>query len=281
MTEKTASGSVAFVAFIPAIHKGYIDLFRKYPGTLYLLGDAFIPDVPFIERDIRTPLFDDLKKMLVALGVSDVQLLTPETISVIPRDIALVMPDDSVTQAIAQKYFSNREVQFDTVFLRWNKQITKREMEIAPGRIISEEERDREFMKKAEVHAAQSSDWWRRIGAVCERDDTVLITGYNRHLPSDFNLDAYGDPRSSFDAGESFELSTAIHCEASLIAAAARKGISLEGSSLYVTTFPCPVCAKLVAEAGIKKVYYSDGYSLLDAESILASFGVEIVLVKK
>ncbi len=280
MTKDITTRPYALVAFIPAIHKGYIDLFKKYPGELYLLSKSFIPDVPFIERDLRTPDMDDLKKILSAVGVTEVHELSPETISSVPRDAVLVMPDDSITRTIAEKYFSDREVVFDTVFLRWNKQITKREMVVAPNRIISEEERDREFMNEAEVHAEKSSDWWRRIGAVCVKDGSVLVSGYNKHLPSDFNLDAYGDPRSSFDAGESFEISTAIHCEATLVAEAARKGISLEGSSLYVTTFPCPVCAKLVSEAGIKKVYYKNGYSLVDAESILQSFGIEIVLVK-
>ena len=60
----------------------------------------------------------------------------------------------------------------------------------------------------------------------------------------------------------------------------AKRGIALEGASIYVTTFPCPVCAKSVALSGIKKVYYSKGYSLLDAEDILRAYGVEIVLVK-
>lgn len=277
----TTTHPYAIVAFVPAIHKGYIEFFRKYPGTIYLLGASFIPDVPYIERDIRTPDLADLKSILTSIGCNDVEEITPETITVVPKDAVVVMPDDSVTRTIAEKYFADREVQFDSIFLRWNKQITKREMIVAPDRIISEDERDREFIKKAESYAGQSSDWWRQIGAVCVRDNTVLVVGYNRHLPSDFNLDTYGDPRSSFDAGESFEISTAIHCEATLVAHAARKGISLEGSSLYVTTFTCPVCAKLVAEAGIKKVYYESGYSLVDAELILKSFGVEIILVKK
>lgn len=277
---ETITRPYAIVAFVPAIHKGYIELFRKYPGTLYLLGSSFVPDVPYIERDLRTPDFVDLKNILKSIDCGDVYELTPETVASIPRDVILVMPDDSVTRTIAEKYFSDREVQFDSVFLRWNKQITKTEMIVAPDRIISEEERDREFIKEAQAYAKQSSDWWRQIGAVCAKEGKVLVAGYNRHLPSDFNLDTYGDPRSSFDAGESFEISTAIHCEATLVAHAARKGISLEGTSLYVTTFTCPVCAKLVAEAGIKKVYYKSGYSLLDAETILKSFGVEIILVQ-
>ncbi|NCS97095.1 MAG: deoxycytidylate deaminase, partial [Candidatus Pacebacteria bacterium] len=82
------------------------------------------------------------------------------------------------------------------------------------------------------------------------------------------------DPRNSFHKGEHIELSTAIHAEAALIADAAKKGISLEGTQLYVTTFPCPACAKLIACSGITKLYFSEGYSMLDGEKILNDAGV-------
>ena len=59
------------VAFVPAIHKGYIDFFRQYPGTLYLLGKDFIVDFTHIERDIRTPNIEDLKKIISSLDIFD------------------------------------------------------------------------------------------------------------------------------------------------------------------------------------------------------------------
>ncbi len=91
-------------------------------------------------------------------------------------------------------------------------------------------------------------------------------------------LDRHG--AGDFDAGEHIELSKCIHAEAKLIAQAARDGMSLNDATLYVTTYPCPPCAKLVATAGIKKVYYRDGYSLLDAEDIFNAYAIEITLVK-
>lgn len=270
----------AVIAVIPAIHKGYIDFLRKYPGTLYVLGPDFIADFPHIERDIRTPDMNDLKKIISAIGATtDVVELTRESIAQLPQDIHIVMPDDSVTRAVAEKYLSDRDIAFDTTFLRWNKQISAIEFVVPPNRTISQEEADRELLAQAFDEAAKSSDWWRRIGVVAVKDGTVLLTGYNSHLPSDFTLDSYGDPRSSFDAGERFDLSTAIHGEAELISKAAKKGIALDGASLYVTTFPCPACAKLIVNAGIKKVYYAQGYSLLDAEQILGAFGVELILI--
>ena len=116
---------------------------------------------------------------------------------------------------------------------------------------------------------------------VVARDGKPLISTHNRPSKSDLlNVNIFGDPRSNFDAGENIELTTAVHGEAAAIAEAAKKGIALEGTSLYVTTFPCPVCAKSVAAAGIKRVYYSKGYSLVDAEDILRAANVELIIVE-
>jgi deoxycytidylate deaminase len=152
--------------------------------------------------------------------------------------------------------------------------------EVSPDRVISTEERDNTLIKKASELAAKSSDWWRRIGALIVKNGEVVLEAFNSHMPSDFNLDSAGDPRTSFNPGERIDLSTAIHAEAKAISQAARKGIALEGATVYVSTFPCPGCAKLIAESGIKKVYYDQGYSLLDAENLLKDFGVEIIKVE-
>jgi dCMP deaminase len=151
---------------------------------------------------------------------------------------------------------------------------------VSPDRIISTDQFDKEVISLATKAAEKSSDWWRQVGAAIVKDKRILLLGCNKHVPSDLSMDVYGDPRSSFDAGIRFDLSTAIHGEASLIARAAREGISLNGTSIYATTFPCPGCAKLIVEAGINKVYYAKGYSLLDAENVLKSGNVEIVMVK-
>jgi dCMP deaminase len=88
-----------------------------------------------------------------------------------------------------------------------------------------------------------------------------------------------GDPRSNFNKGVHYEISTAAHAEARLIARAAREGIATEGAVLYVTDFPCPPCAKLIAAAGIAKLYSRRGYAVLDGNDVLEAAGVEIALV--
>ena len=106
-----------------------------------------------------------------------------------------------------------------------------------------------------------------------------MITTYNRHLPDNHTPYIVGDVRSQFHAGEHFELTSAIHAEAAAIAQAAKRGLPTQGATLVVTDFPCPVCAKLIAAAGIKTVYFCRGYSLLDGEEILRSFGVQMIQV--
>lgn len=277
----SASKKYAVIAFVPAIHVGYINFFKKYPGKLYVLGKDFINEFPHMERDLRTPEFGDLKKMLEPVGCfSEITELNRRSIKKLPRELRIVMPSDEITKEISKKYLKGRKVIFDSVFLRWNKLISSTEMQINPDRKITGRTFDRELMKKVMQEATKSPDWWRMIGALIVKKDKILFGAYNKRLPTSFNLDAFGDPRSNFNAGEFFELVTSIHAEAYLVAKAAEKGVSLKDASVYVTTFPCPVCAKLLAMSGIKKVYYSKGYSLLDAESILKTSNIEIILVK-
>ena len=73
------------------------------------------------------------------------------------------------------------------------------------------------------------------------------------------------------------ELSLATHAEARLIADAARGGRATQGASMYVTDFPCPPCAKLIAGAGIATLYFRKGYAVLDGEDVLRAAGVDLV----
>ena len=85
---------------------------------------------------------------------------------------------------------------------------------------------------------------------------------------------------TSFDAFVSdLKTTKAVERSLEIIGEAAKKGISLEGASLYVTHFPCAVCAKFVAYSGIKKVYFREGTSTLDGKAILESADINIVRV--
>ncbi len=117
------------------------------------------------------------------------------------------------------------------------------------------------------------------MGAIAWRDGEVLGSAWNHHVPTEYAPYTDGDPRDSFSRGVRTDLSTAIHAEASVVAQAARAGRVLDGADLYVTTFPCPACARLVAEAGFRRCYFAGPYSLLDGDTILRAADVELIWV--
>lgn len=268
------------IAYVPAYHRGYSLFFAKYAGPIYVLATDVAQELrPKLERDMRAlPALD----MVAALRAqwSDVHILDKEALPKLD-DSPIFMPDEDISHAFAEAYLKSKDVTFVPTHLRWDGQWATKETPVPPGRTVSKAKLDKNLIANAKQAAERSPDWWRQVGAIITKNGKPLLTGYNRSDQSDiYELGAMGDPRSNFDAGVSYDLTTAEHGEAHLIATAANKGISLQGTSIYVTTFPCPTCAKLIATAGIAKVYYAEGYSLVDAEATLRDAGIEIILVK-
>jgi dCMP deaminase len=279
-----AEVSYAVVSYIPALHRGYLDFFKKYPGTLYVLGADFISAAPRLERDIRALTPEEVKALLESAKlVTSVIVLTKETLPMLLKNMdPLIMPDDEVNRAFATANLPGKSVEFIPVFLRWNRQISTTEFEVPPDRVTSQDAFDAEIMANAKKEAVKSPDWWRQVGAILIRDKKAVLSRHNEPIPANNTPNIFGDPRANFDAGEVQykELGKFIHAEAGIIAEAAKRGIATDGASLYVTTFPCPACAKSIAVAGVATVYYQKGYSLLDAEDILRDKGVQIVMVQ-
>jgi dCMP deaminase len=273
----------ALIAYVPALHKGYIDFFKKYPNaSLYLLGKDLVLEYPRMERDIRAIDPEEMKKIISSLGIfSTISVLSKENLDDLKNFDSIAMPSEDISRMFAEKYLSGKKMTYVSTFLRWDgHNAQKSNIPVNPNRKISTDAFDKEIMNQAYEQAPKSPDWWRQIGAIVVKDKKIIYTGFNRPLPSDQTHNIFGDPRSDFDYGVNFELSKFLHAEAGIIARAAKDGISLDGTSVYVTTFPCPVCAKSIATAGIKKVYYTEGYSLLDAEDILKTFDIEIIQVQ-
>lgn len=271
------------VAFIPVLHAGYLELFKQYPDELGILGADVIADYTPLMRDLRLIEATTLKTAVESLGTfKQVRVLSKQDLVELgSSNTTIVMPDEDISHELADKYFGN-QVTFVSAAIRhrWDKQRVTQENVVAPDRIISSEQAHLELMAKAQTEAGKAADWWRQVGAVIVKAGQVLARDHNRHLPSEYQLGYNGDPRSNVDAGQSLEISTAIHAEASMIAQAARAGLKLDGAAIFVTTFPCPNCARLLAEAGISEVYYEQGYSRLDAEELLKAYNIKITLVK-
>jgi dCMP deaminase len=271
------------VAYVPVLHEGYVRLFKKYGAHAALVGPDFVSEeFPRLIRDLRQVPVEEMKRAIEGLGIVEtVDILNGERVrEIMASGAEVTMPDEDVSRMLAEKYFPDNPVVYENVFLRWDKPITEREREVSPNRTISTDAFHREMISRAQEEAHKSADWWRQIGALAVKDGNVLFSNHNRYTPSDYNLFAYGNPRDNFDAGERPDIYTVLHGEAGLVAQAAKEGKSLAGSDIYVTTFPCTNCARLLAEAGVKRVYYRDGYSRLDAEDIFKTYGIEIILVR-
>lgn len=270
----------AILAFVPVIHKGYIDFFHAQAGDIYIFGPKLINEYVHLTRDLRVVEPSQMKVILESIFPGRrISSINSEDLSMWNYS-EVIMPDDEVCHDVAQKYLANLKTEFVSVFLRWTKIISTKEFEVSPDRKITSETFHKDMIASAFDEATKSSDWWRQIGAVAIKDKKILFKAHNHHLPTDFHMAANGDPRSNFNAGQHQEIFTSIHAEAEVIAQAAREGVPLKGATLYTTTFPCPNCARLIGTVGLKTVYYKKGYSLLDAEKILEHFDVEIILVE-
>lgn len=270
----------AVIAFVPVIHKGYIEFFKKNDGDIYIFGDDLIKEFVHLGRDLRLV---PPNNMLILLRV----LFPRRNIFILSAKLfenfsyrQVIMPEDEISHRVAERLSKNIKVKYASIFLRWNRLISFKEIEVRPDIVVTRKKADKMMLSEALLEADKSPDWWRQIGAILVKDGQIVLKSHNHHLPTDHHLSINGDPRSNFDAGQHPEIYTSIHAEAAIIADAAKRGISLEGAELYSTTFPCPNCARLIVKAGIKKVYYMKGYSILDAENIFRYFGVQIIMVK-
>ena len=266
--------------YLPVIHAGYEAFFARHADAdeVLLLGRGFSGSFKSLAKDIRAlPPERAAQFLRLLLPGASVRVVQPDELAAALRAGTLVLPDEEVTRALAAQYHldEGRELVFDRTFLRWDRQWSQAQRPAADTADTAAE-LPRWLVARAVELAGHSSDWWRQVGAVAWRGQQVLGEGWNRHCPTEYAPYTDGDPRDGFSRGVRPDLSTAIHAEASLVARAARAATALDGADLYVTTFPCPACARLIAEAGFRRCYFSGGYSLLDGDAILRAAGVSL-----
>lgn len=275
----------AVVAYIPVLHQGYLEFLRSQIDLkfIFVIDSRIALELePSLKKDIRALHSNDVVKILTTMfsescGVYGV--MTGDYLSNVEK---IVMPDEDISKAFAKRFLTGREIHYESVFLRWDRTNSTRQDEIAEEITMSSGTFDKKVIRDCEVESAKSSDWWRQVGGCIVKNGSVLLPPiHNEHVPSPNRPYYDGDPRIYSRRGENIERGTAMHVELSLIAKAAEIGMSLAGASLYVTTFPCPWCAKAIAYSGISKVYFEEGYSVLDAQNILAENDVELIRVTK
>ncbi|RLF48806.1 MAG: cytidine deaminase [Thermoplasmata archaeon] len=132
------------------------------------------------------------------------------------------------------------------------------------------------FMAIAKSVARRSTCTRREVGAVIVRDGKILSTGYNGPPQGIRHCDIVGCLREELGikSGEHHELCRGIHAEQNAIVNAARFGISIYGSKIYITTFPCSLCAKMIVNSGIREVIYLEEYADNFSAQILRDGGI-------
>ena len=127
--------------------------------------------------------------------------------------------------------------------------------------------------------AKRSTCLRRQVGAILVKDRRILSTGYNGAPAGLKHCEEVGCLRidSSIPSGMRHELCRGLHAEQNSIIQAAYHGIPIAGSSLYCTNKPCSICSKMIINAGIKEIFYEEGYNDPLADQMLTEADVKII----
>ncbi|MBW4894523.1 dCMP deaminase family protein [Prevotella melaninogenica] len=126
---------------------------------------------------------------------------------------------------------------------------------------------DYRYLRMARIWAENSYCKRRQVGALVVKDNMIISDGYNG-TPSGFE--------NICEDESGVTKPYVLHAEANAITKLARSGNNSEGSTLYVTASPCIECAKLIIQAGIRRVVYAEKYRLTDGIDLLTRAGVEV-----
>jgi len=129
---------------------------------------------------------------------------------------------------------------------------------------------DRNFINIAKEIASASKCVSKQVGAVIVKDGRILSTGYNGTPAGYKNCCDHWDGQYTSEH-HNWSKTYEIHAEMNAIIWAARKGISIEGATIYVTLEPCADCSKNIIQSGIKRIVYEKYYEHNDS-SIISQF---------
>ncbi|MDE7347859.1 MAG: dCMP deaminase family protein [Muribaculaceae bacterium] len=141
------------------------------------------------------------------------------------------------------------------------------ETEIKSYQLDKQRQLDERYLRMAQIWSENSYCIRRKVGALIVRDNMIISDGFNG-TPSGF-------PNVCEENNVTFPY--VLHAEANAITKVARSNNSSEGSTLYVTASPCMECSKLIIQAGIKRVVFSDLYRIQDGLDLLRKAGIEVV----
>ena len=126
---------------------------------------------------------------------------------------------------------------------------------------------DQRYLDMARIWAQNSYCQRRQVGALVVKQGMIISDGYNG-TPSGFENICEDD--------NGVTKPYVLHAEANAITKLARSSNNSDGATIYITASPCIECAKLIIQAGIKRVVYGEKYRLTDGVELLERAGVEV-----
>ena len=142
---------------------------------------------------------------------------------------------------------------------------------------------DEYFMNIAKVVATRSTCLRNYVGAVIVRDKRIVSTGYNgapRNLAHCLDIGCIRD-QENIESGTMHEVCRAVHAEQNAIIQAALHGVSTKGATIYCTHQPCVLCAKMIINANIVRVVFTQAYPDSRALEFFEEAGVEVVRMEQ
>ncbi|KAA6329361.1 dCMP deaminase [termite gut metagenome] len=130
---------------------------------------------------------------------------------------------------------------------------------------------DKRYIRMAAIWSENSYCQRRKVGVLVVKENMIISDGYNG-TPSGF--------KNVCEDENNVTLPYVLHAEANAITKIARSNNSSEGATMYVTASPCMECAKLIIQAGIKRVVYSEQYRLDDGIQLLQQANIETIHLK-
>lgn len=265
--------------YMPVVHAGYLALIRKLkPDMILIVSDEIADKYDKRRKDIRALRSAEIVttlRALVGTPFRDIREFRGEGFR---PEWEIHMPIEDISENILADYLVEREVVWESVFLRYDSKKSMAPEEVVPDRTVSRSDPFiAEMVSALSEEAKKSPDIWRQVAAGVIKDGRVLSLCHNVHVPSDVVTYALGDPRSNAQKGIATNVSKAAHAEPVACFLAGVEGC--QGADLFVSTFPCPQCANFISFTGIKSLYFVEGYAMVNGVEDLRSAGIEIVKV--
>ena len=113
----------SLIIYIPVIHKGYLEFLKKMRNgsfNMYIIDEKFLNKLYEFKPDIAALKTETVKDLLAKIGFDNVQILTEEKIEDL-NDENIILVNDEISRNLAEKYFKDKKIEWESVFLRWDR----------------------------------------------------------------------------------------------------------------------------------------------------------------